>query len=156
MDKILIGGKRKGKPGRGAAGKKKASIVVEKDARGGVKRAYFSTLELRKIFDRHIDNNARVVTDLWRSYTSLSGSWNITRIKSNPPKYFQTIHRFIQQLKSWIRGIYHKVSDGYLQGYLDGFCFRINRHLHKETNFDTLLKRMMIHQPVPKAKLLLQ
>ena len=123
MDKILIGGKREGKPGRGAAGKKKASIVVEKDARGGVKRAYFSTLELRKIFDRHIDNNARVVTDLWRSYTSSSGSWNITRIKSNPPKNFQTIHRFIQQLKSWIRGIYHKVSDGYLQGYLGWVLF---------------------------------
>ena len=82
MDKILIGGKREGKPGRGAAGKKKASIVVEKDARGGVKTACglrianFSTLELRKIFDRHIDSDARVVTDLWRSYTSLSGSWN--------------------------------------------------------------------------------
>lgn len=162
VDEILIGGKREGKPGRGAAGKKKASIVVEKDVRGGIRRAYglrianFSTQELRKVFDRHIAIDAQVETDLWRSYTSLTNTWKISQSKSNPPENFQTIHRFIQQLKSWIRGIYHKVSDEYLQGYLDEFCFRINRHLHKETNFNTLLKRMMAHQPVPRAKLLLQ
>jgi len=162
VDEILIGGKREGKPGRGAAGKKKASIVVEKDARGNIKRAYglrianFSTQELRKIFERHIDSDARVETDLWRSYTSLSNSWNITQMKSNPTENFQTIHRFIQQLKSWIRGIYHKVSDGYLQGYLDEYCFRINRHLHKDTNFNTLLNRMMAHEPMPRYKLVSQ
>lgn len=162
VDEILIGGKREGKPGRGAAGKKKASIVVEKDARGNIKRAYglrianFSTQELRKIFDRHIDIDAKIETDLWRSYSSLTNSWKISQTKSNPPENFQTIHRFIQQLKSWIRGIYHKVSDEYLQGYLDEFCFRINRHLHKGTNFNTLLNRMMAHQPMPRYKLVSQ
>ena len=55
VDEILIGGKREGKPGRGAAGKKKVSIVVEKDARGGIMRAYglkianFSTKEHHSI-----------------------------------------------------------------------------------------------------------
>lgn len=162
VDEILIGGKREGKPGRGAAGKKKASIVVEKDAKGNIKRAYglrianFSTQELRKIFDQHIDIDAQVETDLWRSYTSLAKSWKISQSKSNPPENFQTIHRLIQQLKSWIRGIYHKVSDAHLQGYLDEFCFRINRCLHKETNFHTLLKRMMANQPMPRYKLVSQ
>lgn len=162
VDEILIAGKKEGKPGRGAGGKRKASIVVEKDSKGGVKRAYglriadFSTQELRKIFDRPIALDAQVETDLWRSYTLLANSWKISQSKSNPAENFKTIHRFIQQLKSWIRGIYHKVSDKYLQGYLDEFCFRINRHLHKETNFNTLLNRMMAHQPLPGDKLVWQ
>ena len=64
VDEILIGGKKEGKPGRGAQGKKKVSVVVEKDPRGGIKRVYcmkianFSTQELRKIFDRHIHLDA--------------------------------------------------------------------------------------------------
>lgn len=159
VDEILIGGKREGKPGRGAAGKKKVSIVVEKDGRGGIKRAYgvkivdFSTVELRKIFDQHIDSEAKVETDLWKSYQPLKGSWNITQSKSSPTENFQTIHRFIQQLKSWIRGIYHHISNVHLQGYLDEFCFRMNRHLFREGNFNRLTVRMMEHEPITRLKL---
>jgi len=162
VDEILIGGKREGKPGRGAAGKKKVAIVVEKSANSGIKRAYglkisnFSTRELQKIFEQHIDTGARVETDKWRGYNPLVDNWNITQTQSKPAENFQLIHRFIQQLKGWIRGIYHKVSDRYLQGYLDEFCFRLNRHLFKDTNFTTLMHRMMSHQPVPKYKLVLQ
>lgn len=160
VDEIFIGGKKAGKPGRGAAGKKKVSVVVEKDARGGIKRAYgvkiadFSTLELRKIFDQHIDVEAKVETDLWRSYQPLKGSWNITQSKSSPTENFQTIHRFIQQMKSWIRGIYHHISNNHLQGYLDEFCFRLNRQLYREGNFNRLAVRMMEHAPMPRHKLL--
>lgn len=162
VDEILIGGHKSGKPGRGALGKKKACIVVEKSNKGGVKRAYglkvanFSTLELTKLFEKHIDSKAKVETDLWRSYQPLKESWDISQSKSEPQKNFQTIHRFIQQLKSWMRGIFHKVTDGYLQGYLDEFCFRLNRHLNKDTIFHTLTERMIKHQPVPKSKLILQ
>ena len=159
VDEILIGGKKEGKPGRGAQGKKKVSVVVEKDPRGGIKRVYcmkianFSTQELRKIFDRHIHLDAVVETDLWRSYQPLKETWNISQSKSNPPENFKAIHRFIQQLKGWIRGIYHHISDEHLQGYLDEFCFRINRHLFRENIFNRLTLRMMEHQPVPKHKL---
>lgn len=162
VDEILIGGKREGKPGRGASGKKKVAVVVEKYGYNGIKRAYgvrisnFTTEEIRRIFDQHINKTASVKTDLWRAYNPLKEEWQISQSKSNPLENFQTIHRFIQQLKSWIRGIFHKVSDKYLQGYLDEFCFRMNRHLHKETNFNTLVNRMIDHKPVPKAKLILQ
>jgi hypothetical protein len=53
------------------------------------------------------------------------------------------MHRCIQQLKSWVRGIHHSVSPEYLQGYLDEFCYRINRSIHKEHIFDNLLCRMI-------------
>lgn len=162
VDEIMIGGHRKGKPGRGAKNKKKVSIVVEKDKRGGICRAYgvkidnFSTLQLRKIFDSHIDKGAEVDTDLWRSYTPLTKQWNITQSKSKPAENFITIHRFVQQLKSWLRGIYHSVSQVHIQGYLDEFCFRLNRHLFKDSIFSALLNRMMHHHPVTRESLILQ
>jgi hypothetical protein len=57
---------------------------------------------------RRIGKEAKVDTDLWRSYTPLSEEWNITQSKSEPTENFNTVHRFIQQLKSWIRGISKK------------------------------------------------
>lgn len=162
VDEILMGGKHEGKPGRGAAGKKKVSLVVEKNVRGGITRAYgvrianFSTPELLKVFDRHIHLDAAVETDLWRSYRPISEIWKITQSKSNPIENFKTIHRFIQQLKGWIRGIYHHITDHYLQGYLDEFCFRMNRHLLKNSIFNSLVVRMMAHLPVPRHKLVSQ
>jgi len=161
VDEILIGGKQAGKRGRGAKGKKKASILIEKDKRGGIKRAYgmkienFSTKELRKIFDKHITKKAKVDTDLWRSYAPLKKEWDIEQSKSDPKENFQSIHRFIQQLKGWIRGIFHRINDQYLQGYLDEYCFRLNRHLFRDTIFHTLTKRMMTHPPTTKTMLVL-
>lgn len=161
VDEILIGGKQEGKRGRGAQGKKKASILIEKDNKGGIKRAYgvkiddFSTKELRKIFDKHISEKAKIDTDLWRSYTPLKQEWNIEQTKSDPKQNFQSIHRFIQQLKGWIRGVFHTIKNQYLQEYLDEFCFRFNRHLFRENIFNDLLNRMMTHQPVPRTKLIL-
>ena len=81
-----------------------------------------------------------------------SKEWNISQSKSQPTENFITVHRFIQQLKSWIRGIYHWVSDNHLQAYLDEFCFRFNRHLFKDSIFNTLVNRMMKHNPELKAK----
>lgn len=159
VDEIMIGRHRRGKPGRGAKSKKKASVVVEKDYKGGIHRSYavkienFSTRQLEKIFDSHISKEANVDTDLWRSYTPLAEEWHISQSKSQPTENFITVHRFIQQLKSWIRGIYHWISQTHLQGYLDEFCFRLNRHLFKDNIFNILTNRMMNHQPVTRGSL---
>ena len=53
----------------GAKNKKKVSVVVEKDHKGGIQRAYavkiedFSTQQLVKVFDRQISKEAQVDTD---------------------------------------------------------------------------------------------
>jgi len=162
VDEILIGGHRSGKTGRGAEGKKRVSVVVEKDIRGGITRAYalkiedFSSQQLRRILDLHLGKDTPIETDLWKGYAPLMNEWNIKQFKSNPPNNFITVHRFIQQLKSWIRGIFHWVSDGHLQGYLDEFCFRLNRHLFKDSIFNILVNRMMDHDPVFRKNLLMQ
>jgi hypothetical protein len=91
---------------------------------------------------------ASVLTDKWKGYSPLSEIFNITQEKSEPDKNFLVMHRTIQQIKGWIRGIHHSVDKNYLQGYLDEFCFRINRSVSKNTIFNTLLVRIIKHKPV--------
>lgn len=159
VDELLSGGKRKGKTGRGAENKEKVAVVIEKQGERGVKRMYamsisnFSTAQLSRIFDKHIDKQAEIKTDLWSGYKPLKKEYKITQSRSEPGENFKLMHRCIQQLKGWIRGIHHAVSGRYLQGYLDEYCFRFNRHAFKASAFDTLVQRMVGHPPLTKKNL---
>lgn len=159
VDELLSGGKRKGKTGRGAENKEKVAIVIEKQGEIGVKRMYalrisdFSSAQLGRIFSKHISSEAEITTDLWSGYKPLRKDYNITQQKSEPGQNFNLMHRCIQQLKGWIRGIHHSVSGNHLQGYLDEYCFRFNRHAFKASAFDILVQRMVNHPPIVKKNL---
>ena len=155
VDEALIGQKVPGKRGRGAQKKKKVSVVIEKAEKGGISRAYvrsiadFSAKQLGKIFDLHINKAVKKIdTDEWKGYLPLIKDWNIVQTKSIPGVNFNLMHRFIQQLKGWLRGIHHHASKKYLQGYLDEYCYRFNRHGSTNSIFDNAINRMMRHQPV--------
>lgn len=158
-DEALIGGKAEGKRGRGAENKALIAVAIEKNGATGIKRMYArcienaSTNELVKFFEKHIDKQANVLTDKWKSYLPLTKDYNIKQEKSNPKENFKLIHRGIQQLKSWLRGIHHSVDKRYLQAYLDEFCYRINRSIHKDTIFDNLIQRMTLAKPITKKQL---
>lgn len=153
-DDCFIGGKEEGKIGRGAQKKKKLAIVIEKAGETGIKKAYAvkvndcSAKELRKLFEAHVAPKAKVTTDKWRGYQPLINEFSIYQQKSNPKDNFQLIHRFIQGLKSWIRGIHHHVSDRFLQGYLNEYCYRFNRNRIKPQIFHLLVERMITTLPV--------
>jgi hypothetical protein len=51
------------------------------------------------------------------------------------------LHRFIMELKSWLRGIHGAVRD--LQPYLDEYTYRFNRHKSGGNIFNLLLQRMI-------------
>lgn len=155
VDEALFGGKRAGKRGRGSQKKKKVSVAIEKANNGGISRAYamcidnFSTPQIRKIFDRHIAKGVvNIATDKWKAYTPLKREWNIVQTKSNPGVNFNLMHRFIQQLKGWLRGIHHHASKRHFQAYLDEYCYRFNRHGLRDTIFDNTIVRMVGHKPV--------
>lgn len=159
VDEAFIGEKEEGKIGRGAEKKTQIVVAVEKNGSSGVKRMYVkvienaTSVELKKIFDKHISEKAKILTDKWRGYSPLSKLYDITQEKSEPDTNFKVMHRCIQQLKSWIRGIHHSVNPNYLQGYLDEFCYRINRSIHKNTIFENLLKRMVLGQYFSKKQI---
>jgi transposase-like protein len=148
VDEYVMGGHEKGAVGRkNKSSKVKAIIAVETTKTFGIKRCYsmkikdYSTQELKKIFVRHISRDAKVMTDKWRSYNPLKTEWKIkqhTKYKNNSPA-----NRMIQQLKSWLRGTHHWVSDYHTETYLNEFSYRINRSQSKASIFHKCVERMV-------------
>ncbi len=161
VDEAFIGQKEANQIGRGSKDKAQIVVAIEKHGTTGIKRMYAkkidnaSSAELEKIFDKHISKSAKILTDKWRGYSPISKHFNITQEKSEPDKNFKVMHRGIQQLKSWIRGIHHSVDKKYLQAYLDEFCYRINRSIHKNGIFDNLMSRMITTKNITKNQIIM-
>jgi transposase-like protein len=153
VDETTIGGKVKEKRGRSQTTKKQVVIAIQKHPRGGISRAYArviqnaGTKQLLPFIEQHIDKNADIITDGWRGYTPIAqgSTFRLSQIKSERGKNFPLLHRFIMGLKSWLRGIHHRVK--YLQPYLDEYTYRFNRHLFKDILFHNLVKRLVAHSP---------
>lgn len=150
IDEFVVGGKEKGKVGRSYDSKKKKVVTaVELTDKGKIKRMYalkidnFSSKELEKLFEKHIDKTASITTDLWRGYLPLIKDYDITQIESNGGKNFMALHTMIHQVKSWIRTTYSWVSDFNINRYLDEFCYRLNRSQSKNYIFNNLIERMV-------------
>lgn len=59
------------------------------------------------------------------------------------------IHRMIFNLKNWLRGIHHKVSDAHLQQYLNEFFFRFNNRNQINQLAKLILGTMTFHLWMP-------
>jgi len=161
VDEFVLGGKEKGKVGRSYDSKKKKAITaVQLTDDGKVRRMYvmlindFSAGSLASIFDKHIDKEAKVTTDLWKGYKPISQDYNINQIPSNTGLNFKALHTMIHQIKSWIRTTYSWVSEDNIQRYFDEFCFRINRSQSKNTIFNNLIVKMVSADNIEHTKLI--
>lgn len=150
VDEFVVGGYEEGKPGRSYNSKKKKAIcAVELTPEGKVKRFYvfkiedYSAKSLKRMFDKHIDKQAKVTTDKWKGYNPIAKEYNITQVLSNKGANFIALHTMIHQVKSWIRTTYSWVDEKNIDRYFDEFCFRINRSQNKETIFHKLITRMV-------------
>ena len=160
VDEFVVGGYEEGKPGRSYdSTKKKAVCAVELTEEGKVKRFYtfkipdYSAKSLRKIFEKHIDKNAKITTDKWKGYHPIAREYNLTQIFSDKGSNFKALHVMIHQVKSWIRTTYSWVSEGHINKYFDKFCYRINRYQSKDTVFNNLIKRMVKSDNIFQAKI---
>ena len=150
VDEFVVGGYEEGKPGRSYNSKKKKVVcAVELTPEGKVKRFYafkiedYSSKSLKRMFDKHIDKQAKVTTDKWKGYNPIAKEYNITQVLSNKGANFIALHTMIHQVKSWIRTTYSWVDEKNIDRYFDEFCFRINRSQNKETIFHKLITRMV-------------
>lgn len=150
IDEFVLGGKEEGKVGRSYGSKKKKTVcAVQLTEMGKVKRMYamlindFSSKSLAVIFDKHIDQSAKVRTDEWKGYRPLSKEYNITQIPSDNGGNFKALHTMVHQIKSWIRTTYSWVSEFNVNRYYDEFCYRINRSQSKASIFNNLIVRMV-------------
>jgi transposase-like protein len=140
VDETAIGGKKSGKPGRGAAGKARVAIAVElKDPKGfGRVRLRvipdYSAKSLAAFLKETVEEGSTIVTDDWKSYppatrgkyTHIAHNQSASTLK--PRELLPGVHRIASLLKRWILGTFQgSVSPEHLPSYLDEFTFRFNR-----------------------------
>ena len=154
VDEFYVGGKEEGgKRGRGK-GNKRLVIIALEVVKGDFGRAYAMTIKdaspasFKSFFEKHIDQDADVVTDEWTGYMPLKSTYKkLKQVPSNEGKNFPELHIHIMNIKSWLRGIHHHCSEERLQGYLDEYHFRFNRRNKMESIFDVLIRRMVQYEP---------
>jgi transposase-like protein len=155
VDECWIGGPEEQKRGR-SHGTKKLVVVALEIVKGGVGRAYAqeitnsSSESFKPFFERYIDKDAIVLSDVWAGYKPLLKEYrNMKQIQSDKGKGMPDLHIHIMNLKNWLRGTHHHCSKDRIQGYLDEFHFRFNRRNSEEVIFNTLLKRMATYNETP-------
>ena len=84
-----------------------------------------------------------VKSDDYSSYSNIKNLVDIHVKRSVKPKeaskYLPWVHTMIANAKRTLLGIHHMVSNKYIQGYLDEFCYKVNRRYYGEKLFDRLL-----------------
>jgi transposase len=150
VDETYVGGVRKGKRGRGAAGKTPVVGAVERG--GNVKAKVVPNTQadtLQKFVDETIDVKATVHTDEYPSYNKLGqrgyhhlliahadGVFVVGNVHTN------SIEGFWAQIKNAVRGVHHGVASKYLQNYVNEYTFRYNHRKDVAPMFKTFLGRV--------------
>lgn len=157
LDDTYVGGKKPGKRGRGAKGKKPVLVAVEhKDKTAGfvVMKAVetVSGGEINNFLKRHLGNGQQVRTDALPAMNIVEEEHEHEK-KVTPPeeasKWLPLVHIVIGNLKTFLNGTFHGVTHKYLQEYLDEFCYRFNRRLWESELPFRLLNACMAHAPAP-------
>jgi transposase-like protein len=167
VDETLVGGRTKGE-GRGIhhkvyvigavevrVGTKRGKGQPSGSARKHTK--YAGRIRLRLVPDRaakslepfvteNVARGARVSTDGWHGYDGLAklGYTHEVSIADEqaPPDseaWLPMIHLVFSNLKTWLRGTHHGVSQQHLQAYLNEYVFRFNRRFYPMTAFHSVL-----------------
>ena len=63
------------------------------------------------------------------------------------------VHTFISNLRSFVQGTHHGLSEIHLQQYLDEFCYRFNRRHRRTEMFDRLLRACLEQEELPYSAL---
>ena len=164
VDEALVGGRTRGE---GAGVHHKAIVIGAVEVR--VKRSaaandnapkrnriYAGRLRLRVIENREMPTVSAFVkenvlqgsvvkTDGLRSYWSLPHQGFTHQQESlinDPAKaeaHLPMIHLVFSNLKTWLDGTHHGVSQQHLQAYLNEFVFRFNRRFYPMTTFHSVL-----------------
>jgi len=148
VDETLVGGRRPGKRGRGAAGKTVVAGAIEA-APGQTRKRELGRLRLAAVasaagehLERFITANvaerAAITTDGWRGYGGLAAvgydhhAIDLARSWGEADRHLPAAHLVFGLVKRWLLGTHHgAVGAKYLQRYLDEFVFRFNRRRAK-------------------------
>jgi transposase-like protein len=155
-DETYIGGKKKGKRGRGAAGKTIVAGTLQRD--GKLNTKVVKNVKASTLIDQFKDKIAKgshLLTDELRSYGKIAKQLGFVHRTVNhgsgeyAKKDGTSVNRmenFWSQLKRSLDGTYHVVSPKYLPLYVSEFQFRRNHQNGGLHLFDLLLGRVSLKQ----------
>ncbi len=159
FDDTYVGGKRAGKRGRGAEGKKSVLVAVETRNKGAgfVAMKAVETVSKKTVRDFlafHLKVGQNVRTDALPALNSVAEN-HVHEKKVTPPEkasqWLPMVHIMIGNMKQFINGTFHGVSSEYLQEYLDEFCYRFNRRFWEPELPLRLLNACLAHVPVKNS-----
>ena len=150
VDECYMGGYRPGKRGRGAEGKTPVLGIAERNGKlsaTATKDTKIATLF--PIVKEHVLPESMIYTDELPTYNRLpshgykhkrvhhaSKVWVIGNAHTN------TIEGFWSLLKRGVNGVYHAVSQKYLQSYINEYSFRYNHRKDEKPMFLTILEKV--------------
>lgn len=165
VDETYVGGKKRGKRGRGAEGKVLVLILVEKHG-GKAGRIRLRCIEdasakiLNAAVKENVRKGSRVETDGWGGYNELSSiGFDHESLRSEGvvgEDLLPLCHRQAALLKRWLLGTHQgAVSHEHLGYYLDEYTFRFNRRTsrHRGLLFYRLLQNAVKITPTPYKKI---
>jgi hypothetical protein len=82
-----------------------------------------------------INSKTILFTDMAKSYVDLNKIVDTHIMEKSSVSWDSTLqwsHIAIANLKRNLLGVYHFVKNEYLQGYLDEFCYKLNRRKQKD------------------------
>jgi transposase-like protein len=156
VDEMYHGGRRKngrGRPMRGDKQKTTVLGVVERKGRVIARTAEDVTMKtLHGFVKEYVLPKSTVFTDEFASYNGLDQmpgmEYEHRRINHEAKVYVMgdihtnTIEGFWSLVKRGIGGVYHSVSQKYLQSYLDEYSFRYNRRASGNLIFPVMLAKV--------------
>ncbi len=101
------------------------------------------------MIDRQVSKEANIYTDEFYAYNGLKRhGYNHIRVQHSSKIYVigeahtNTIEGFWSLLKRGINGVYHSVSNKYLQTYINEYGFRYNHRKDEQPMFQTVLTHL--------------
>lgn len=156
VDETYIGGSQKGKQGRSYSKKKIVQVAIEtqvnakgktiiKNASGTlIEKCDSESLKVGLLSMALVGST--VITDKWRSYIKATVNYKHEAKLSDNGQNFVKLHWHIFNLKNWLRGTHHHISNEHAQNYVNEFHFRFNRRNYYGSSPKNILKQM-INQP---------
>ncbi len=140
VDETYVGGPTTG--GKRGRGTEKAIVVIAVEQRG----EHAGRVRLRHIEDvtgssligfikNVVEKGSTIITDEFLGYSGVSKQGYRHKVEED----LRLAHLVASNLKTWIKGIFHGVSEKHLQAYLNEFTFRFNRRKTPMAAFQTIL-----------------
>ena len=150
IDETYVGGKSKGKRGRGAGNKTAVLGMVEPDGKVMAKVIpNASSKSLHPIIEANVAKGSELQTDEWRGYNGLDAKgYDHKKVNHGVKEYVaedgtttNAVENFWRHVKCSIKGTHISVSPKYLESYVKEFEYRFNRRTTPEMMLGELLSR---------------